>query len=86
MANSVCYQPIGDTPRSGSPLTRCGRSSVVFTEGADSSPTDWGNVSEACESGGLGTLAVALTWMPPPAREVVLFDAKGEGFDDLIGR
>jgi hypothetical protein len=31
---------------------------VVFTEGADSSPTDWGSVSEACEIGGLGTLDV----------------------------
>jgi len=58
--NQSRNQPIGDTPRSGSPLWRCGRSSVVFTEGADSSPTDWGSVSEACEIGGLGTLAVAL--------------------------
>jgi hypothetical protein len=42
------------------PLFRgCGRSSVVFTEGADSSPLDWGSASEACEIGGLGTLVVA---------------------------
>lgn len=38
----------------------CGRSSVVFTEGADSSPPDWGSVPEACEIGGLGTLVAAL--------------------------
>lgn len=41
-------------------LERCGRSMVVFTEGADSSPMDWGNVSEACEIGGLGTLDAQL--------------------------
>lgn len=37
---------------------RSGRLPAVFTEGADSSPLDWGSVSEACEIGGLGTLAV----------------------------
>jgi len=41
------------------PLWGCGRSSVVFTEGADSSPLDWGSAPEACEIGGLGTLAAA---------------------------
>ncbi len=56
-AKTVCNQSIGDTPRSGSPLWRRGRSLVVFTEGADSSPLDWGSVPEACEIGGLGTLA-----------------------------
>ena len=56
-AKTVCNQSIGDTPHSGSPLRRCGRLLVVFTEGADSSPLDWGSVSEACEIGGLGTLA-----------------------------
>ena len=56
-ANSVRSQPIGDTPRSGSPLRRCGRSMAVFTEGVDSSPLDWGSAPEACENGGLGTLA-----------------------------
>ena len=62
MANSVRNKPLGDPPRSGSPLKLrgCGRSSVVFTEGADSSPQDWGSVSEACEIGGLGTLFAAL--------------------------
>ena len=59
-ANSVRNQPIGDPPRPGSPLWRCGRSQVVFTEESDSSPPDWGSVSEACEIGGLGTLAAAL--------------------------
>ena len=39
---------------------RCGRSMVVFTEGADSSPLDWGSASEACEIGGLGTLNVVM--------------------------
>jgi hypothetical protein len=38
----------------------CGRPLVVFTEGADSSPLDWGSVPEACEIGGLGTLVAAL--------------------------
>lgn len=57
MANSVRSKPIGDPPRSGSPLRRCGRSTVVFTEGVDSGPMDWGSASEACEIGGLGTLA-----------------------------
>jgi hypothetical protein len=41
-ANSVCNKPLGDPPRSGSPLTRCGRSPVVFTEGADPGPSDRG--------------------------------------------
>ena len=56
MANSVRSQPIGDPPCPGSPLRRCGRSSVVFTEGVDSGPLDRGNAPEACEIGGLGTL------------------------------
>jgi len=30
---------------------------AVFTEGVDSSPLDWGSAPEACENGGLGTLA-----------------------------
>lgn len=47
----------GDPPRPGSPLRRCGRSSVVSTEGVDSGPLDRGKAPEACEIGGLGTLA-----------------------------
>ena len=35
----------------------CGRSTVVFTEGVDSGPLDRGSAPEACEIGGLGTLA-----------------------------
>jgi hypothetical protein len=57
--NQSAAKPIGDPPRSGSPRSRCGRSSVVSTEGADSSPPDWGKVPEACEIGGLGTLVFA---------------------------
>ena len=37
--------------------TRCGRSSVVFTEGFDPGPMDRGSDPEACEIGGLGTLS-----------------------------
>jgi hypothetical protein len=36
---------------------RCGRSSVVFTEGVDLGPLDRGRAPEACEIGGLGTLS-----------------------------
>ena len=83
-ANSVRNQPIGDPPRPGSPLWRCGRSQVVFTEESDSSPPDWGSVSEACEIGGLGTLARGA------AGRVVREGEVSCGFlrrrDDLIGR
>jgi hypothetical protein len=45
-------------------FSRCGRSPVVFTEGADPSPSDWGSVPEACEIGGLGTLVLgAVGWV-----------------------
>ena len=58
-------------------FARSGRSPVVFTEGADSSPLDWGSAPEACEIGGLGTRAfggcgVACSCLRPR--------------DDLIGR
>jgi hypothetical protein len=43
------------------PMEACGRSTVVFTEGSDPSPTDWGSDPEACEIGGLGTLG---EWTP----------------------
>jgi hypothetical protein len=42
------------------PLLGCGRSTAVSTEGADSSPMDWGSAPEACEIGGLGTLCAVL--------------------------
>ena len=45
--SSLCNEPLGDPPRSGSPLDRegSGGSSVVFTEGVDPSPVDWGKRS-----------------------------------------
>jgi hypothetical protein len=75
-ANSVCRQPTGDTPRSGSPLSRCGRSPVVFTEGSDLGPMDRGRGSEACEIGGLGTRA---RWALQPDRPPGWTDAACAG-------
>ena len=53
---------------------------VVSTEGTDSSPLDWGNVSEACEIGGLGTLGSEAAGRP--SGSLMLTDRR----DDLIGR
>ena len=83
MANTVCRQPIEDTPRSGSPPRRCGRSPVVFTEGVDSGPMDRGSAPEACEIGGLGTLACGAAGRN--AREGAVLVALRRR-DDLIGR
>jgi len=57
---------------------------VVFTEGADSSPTDWGSVSEACEIGGLGTLDVQL-WDGLPERARCLVACAAEGRLESVG-
>ena len=62
-ANLFRYQPVGDTPRPGSPPSgRCGRSTVVSTEGVDSGPLDRGSAPGACEIGGLGTLEAVFGW------------------------
>ena len=60
-----------------------GRLPVVSTEGADSSPTDWGSVPEACEIGGLGTLDLEV--LDSPARKGGC-PALPSRRDDLIGR
>jgi hypothetical protein len=65
--------------------SRCGRSPVVSTEGADSSPRDWGSVPEACEIGGLGTLVFLGLWDGLPVRVRCPVALVTEG-DDLIGR
>jgi hypothetical protein len=85
-AKSVCSQRIGDTPRSGSTCftVGSGRSTVVFTEGIDPSPTDWGSVPEACEIGGLGTLDAVL-WDGSLVREgCPAAPASGERLDRSV--
>lgn len=77
-------KPVGDPPRSGSPRSRCGRSSVVSTEGADSSPPDWGNVSEACEIGGLGTLVLARVTQSKPQGLARPERGLGDDFDRSV--
>jgi hypothetical protein len=66
---------------------RCGRSSVVFTEGVDASPPDWWNAPEACEIGGLGTPnAVLRDGSPERARGLAVPATGGrlESVGDLL--
>ena len=57
---------------------------VVFTEGADFSPQDWGSVSEVCEIRGTrNSVCAAVGRLPERVRRLRL--VRGEGYD-LIGR